>query len=349
MCNAYPDVIFALDDKCTAILRSCDQGQHWEVYAKPGWRFKYFDSLPTFAADPHNPDKVYTLDSTHDLASYDGEKWTAFNVMDHVEMDISYDYIRNVAVDPNDPDIIYAGMFASGGSTVMRTLDGGETWEDISYNLSRIGGALKVNPHTGELYKGSLFGTWIFPAPYEKIPSPEIEENIFGIMIDQDTLELMAGDSQVLHLEFTMSCLSNIDLVWSSSDTSVAKVSDSGEVTAEAAGNCMITVKNESKDISADCKIIVEPNPVAIRSGMSPSFNAFTASNNQLFVTFPDEVMLSNMKLYNLLGEVVFVQTFNGRYVRQTEMDISTLSDGFYILSIATISGSGTQKILLSR
>jgi hypothetical protein len=23
-----------------------------------------------------------------------------------------------------------------------------------------------VNPHTGELFKGSMAGTWIFPAPY---------------------------------------------------------------------------------------------------------------------------------------------------------------------------------------
>lgn len=349
MCNAYPDVIFAMDENCTVILRSCDQGQHWQVYAKPDWRFKYFDSLPTFAADPHNPDKVYTLDRTHDLACYDGEKWTPFNVEDHVDRDISYNYIRNVAVDPNDSDIIYAGMFASGGSMVMRTLDGGETWEDISYNLSRMGGALKVNPHTGELYRGSMYGTWIFPSPYDEVPSPDPGENRFGLKISPDTLELVAGDSLVLTPEFTMSCLKNVDLVWISSDTAVATIDESGVVTAVAEGNCTITAEGEIADVSAVCDVIVEAQPVGIRSHMSTGFNAFAASNDQLQVTFEDEVELSDMRLYNLLGEVVSVQTFSDGFVRQTEMDISALSDGVYILSVATASGSASQKIFVSR
>lgn len=60
-------------------------------------------------------------------------------------------------------------------------MDGGETWQDITYNLARIGGTLKVNPHTGELFRGSLYGTWILPAPYKEIPEPEIPEFDMGI------------------------------------------------------------------------------------------------------------------------------------------------------------------------
>ena len=75
-------------------------------------------------------------------------------------------FVRSVAVDPNNSDVIYAGMSASGGPCIFRSLDGGLTWEDITYNQPRTGvNAMAVNPHTSELYRGSAFGTWIFPAP----------------------------------------------------------------------------------------------------------------------------------------------------------------------------------------
>jgi len=27
-------------------------------------------------------------------------------------------------------------------------------------------GGMRVNPHTGELFKGGVYGTWVFPPPY---------------------------------------------------------------------------------------------------------------------------------------------------------------------------------------
>jgi photosystem II stability/assembly factor-like uncharacterized protein len=74
--------------------------------------------------------------------------------------------VRTVTVDPNDNQVLYAGMHATGLSCIWRSLDGGSTWEDITENLPRMGmSAMTVNPHTSELYRGSAFGTWIYPAP----------------------------------------------------------------------------------------------------------------------------------------------------------------------------------------
>ena len=59
-------------------------------------------------------------------------------------------------------------MFAPGIPCIFRSLDGGASWEDITANLPRCGmSAMKVNPHTGELYKGSVIGTWVYPSAYE--------------------------------------------------------------------------------------------------------------------------------------------------------------------------------------
>ena len=46
-------------------------------------------------------------------------------------------------------------------------MDGGGTWASISDNntISCHEGMLAVNPHTRELYRGSMSGTYIYPAP----------------------------------------------------------------------------------------------------------------------------------------------------------------------------------------
>ena len=349
MCNAYPDVIFALDKGCYVILRSCDQGQHWEEFAKPGWRFRYFDELPTFIADPLNPNKIYTLDKNHDLASYDGKKWTSFKVLDNVDVDISYNYIRNVAIDPNDPDIIYAGMFASGGLMVLRTLDGGKKWEDISYNLSRNGGALKVNPHTGELYRGSHFGTWIFPAPYDEVPFPDSNDNKFGINITPDSVTLPPGATKLLNTEVSLTCLEGLDILWTSSDTAVAKISTSGEITAISEGTCTITAKTGTEKFTADCNVVVDPNSTGTHPIQKTRFKSYIDSRNQLSITFSSAVNLSNIALYNLLGEKVFIRSFkNNSNILRKEIDISGLSQGIYLLSVSTDKGYTSQKIMVN-
>ncbi len=166
MCRSRPDVIFAMDGDRRTILRSQNRGRDWEEYVRPGWRFIRLDNLPTFAADPVDPDKIYTLDAGYDLAVYDGERWKSLNVLHPAGGHPSANFVRTVTVDPNNPDVIYAGMFENGISCIFRSRDGGGTWQDITENLPRNGmGAMAVNPHTSELYKGSCIGTWIYPAP----------------------------------------------------------------------------------------------------------------------------------------------------------------------------------------
>jgi hypothetical protein len=166
MCEADPDTVYAMTDDRSAILRSDDRGSSWIEYAAPGWTFRRLDSLPTFAADPHDCDLVWTIDDSGDLASFDGSAWTSAGVLALSGGDHIGNHVRTVAVDPVDPDVVYAGMFSSGVPCAFRSLDGGSTWEDITLNLPRAGmSAMAVNPHTRELMKGSAIGTWIFPAP----------------------------------------------------------------------------------------------------------------------------------------------------------------------------------------
>ncbi|MDD4226875.1 MAG: T9SS type A sorting domain-containing protein [Mariniphaga sp.] len=347
MCDAYPDVIYALDKNCSVILRSCDRGQHWEEYSKPGWRFRFFDSLPTFAADPIDPYKVYTLDSKHDLAVFNGQKWTSFNVLPKMINDASYNYIRNVTVDPNNPDIIYAGSFAGGGPMVMRTLDGGKTWKDISENLSRNGGALKVNHHTGELYRGSCFGTWIYPAPYSEVPTPEIPEYKTGLEITPDTIVMALEETKALSAEIFTLCDYQYQIDWSSSDTTVAKVSSAGTVTAVGNGNCIVTAQVSGGIYTAECIVTVDSTDTSAPLIPTFDFQAFTDPNNRLQIIFSNPMQVYEVSLFNLTGTKVLTRSFNEySFTHQEEINLSELANGIYIVSVSTKNGISAKKIV---
>lgn len=189
ICLAHPDTVYALDGKGRFnILRSDDRTSTWYLCDKLEWKMQRFDSIPTFAVDPNDPNKVYTLDGAGDLAAgtWDSRtrtmSWKSLGVLGLVKAYRNLNtFVRTVTVDPRRSEVIYAGMSASGISNAWRSSDGGATWEDISYNLPRIGvQAMAVSPHSGELFIGSACGTWVLPPPYEGatpiydkcIPSP---------------------------------------------------------------------------------------------------------------------------------------------------------------------------------
>lgn len=146
------------------LLRSTDGGDTWNVYSSTS-RMNVLDSTPTIAVDANC--NVYAVNaSTGDLRRFDGTRWTDLGVI-ALAGGHANNHVRGVAIDPTHPDVIYAGLFQPGISQVWRSVDRGTNWEDIGYNLPKIGGvnALKVNPHTGELFLGSGIGTWVFPPP----------------------------------------------------------------------------------------------------------------------------------------------------------------------------------------
>jgi photosystem II stability/assembly factor-like uncharacterized protein len=344
MCNAYPDIVYALNKACTVILRSCDQGKTWTEYAKPGWSFRNFDPLPTFAVDPINPKKVYTIDQNHDLASFDGVTWKSFNVMSNLEESISYDYVRNVAIDPNDPSIIYAGMFASGGSTVLRSTDSGDSWEDISNNLARIGGALKVNPHTGELYHGTLFGTWIYPAPYDEVPEPN--QRLFSginIIPSQDTLKV--GDSKMLNIEDLTACLVDPEIIWSSDNESIAEVDQQGIIKAMNKGECFIIARTEDGLYTDSCSILVV-DPTGIEDISNSPIKVSLIKNNLEIVS--SDMRLQRVAIYNILGTKLLDYTYINSDLRAKEsIDISQLKSGCYLIYLYTSDAIFSEKFII--
>ncbi len=167
-CFNHADTVYAMDKKRKTIFRSDDCGKTWRVYVAAAWSFARHDSKPTFSAHASDPDIIYTIDKSGDLAVFDGKKWNSVGVLDLAGSEKPKNYVRSVVVDVLHPEVIYAGMFAPGTETVWRSTDSGKTWKNISYNLPRLGvSGMNINPHSGELFIGGCAGTWVFPPPYK--------------------------------------------------------------------------------------------------------------------------------------------------------------------------------------
>ena len=167
MAQSQPDTIYAMNSNRNQVWRSDDRGENWELYVQTNWTMRRLDSKPTFLVDPQDPEVFYTINSAGDLARYDGQSWTTLPVL-HMTGVTTGSFVRNIAIDPRDNDIIYAGMHGAGRPFLFRSVDRGQTWEDISGNLPRLGiGGLAVHPLTGDVFIGGAAGTHVLAPPYQ--------------------------------------------------------------------------------------------------------------------------------------------------------------------------------------
>ena len=81
--------------------------------------------------------------------------------------------------------------------------------------------------------------------------------DVEGVKIDQQSLELEIGDVVTLNAQVTPSDASDRSVVWSSSNTTVASVSQNGVVTALKAGTARITVRTNDGGYEDYCDIEV--------------------------------------------------------------------------------------------
>tara|TARA_B100000315_G_scaffold260939_1_gene328132 strand:+ start:71273 stop:73582 length:2310 start_codon:yes stop_codon:yes gene_type:complete len=196
----------ALDEDNT-VYKSPDYGESWQELPialsspangiKPGYG-------PNIASNPLNTETVYFGTYSGVFKSNDGG-----NSVEIKENGMVNSYIYDIKVNPQNPDIIFAGGFQGlwksvdggenwirintsevmniainpintdtvywGGSELMRSYDGGETWQDIRGNIMGTITAIDINPvdpnilfvgsyfYGASLYKSENYGNdWVF-------------------------------------------------------------------------------------------------------------------------------------------------------------------------------------------
>ena len=126
-----PEVVFAGTQD--GPYRSADRGMTWERLdyprlAPPVWSFLFRPGDPSVMYLGTAPGEIYRSVNS-------GDSWQKLDaVMGSNEVTMSFPTrVIALAADPNFPDEMYAALEVAG---VIRSSDGGDTWEEITHNLA---------------------------------------------------------------------------------------------------------------------------------------------------------------------------------------------------------------------
>lgn len=81
---------------------------------------------------------------------------------------------------------------------------------------------------------------------------------VIGVALDYTTATLQVGGTQTLNVTFNPTNATNQNVIWSTSNDTVATVDQNGKVTAVATGSATITVTTEDGSKTATCEVTVE-------------------------------------------------------------------------------------------
>ncbi len=272
--NTY---VFALDANRQKIYRSDDHGVTWFLFASlgdVGASARYTNSQPTFTPHPNNPNIIFTLDKQADLlkAVYNSVTkavtYTSLNVFNSLPSWMpagisTFNQIKYIVVDPVNPKVIYVTTIVAGIPSVYRSLDGGTSWQSISDDFPHMPGTTVLNPHTRELFRGSMNGTSIYPAaPADhNPPAPPTSKAGPDQSVVEDTFITLDGtgstDPQGDPLVYSWTAPAGITL---SSAMSPKPTFIAPEVKADTNYTFTLTVNNGTTSSAADQVIITVRN-----------------------------------------------------------------------------------------
>ena len=150
--------------------------------------------------------------------------------------------------DPEDATVTY--LWQRGNGTAFEPIPG-ETSAVYTLSKEDIGKTLQL----------TVTGTGDYQGSSSASISNILDNKVTGVILDQATLDMKAGDSKVLTATVTPEYAADKTVTWSSSDAAVAAVDADGKVTAVAAGQATVTVTTTDGGKTAACAVTVT-NPV---------------------------------------------------------------------------------------
>ena len=154
---------------------------------------------------------------------------------------------------------------------------------------------------------------------------------VMSVTVKPASKTLKVDDTETLTAEVAPDNANVKEVTWSSSDESVATVSETGLVTAKKVGECTITAKSkeEGSTVKGECKITVEAKTLAVEKA---SLANIVVSPNP----FSSQLRISNLDgnalRYELLNTVGVVVRSGALLENETWVDTETLPAGIYFV-----------------
>lgn len=116
-------VAYVVDDRNNGVWKTVDSGANWMFYNSGIPLTSFVETQTVLAISPTNPSALYVNHREGVYKSTDGGvNWTS------AQGDLAVAPASGLAVDPDDPDIVYA-TFGSPLDGTYRSTDGGATWD----------------------------------------------------------------------------------------------------------------------------------------------------------------------------------------------------------------------------
>lgn len=175
----------------------------------------------------------------------------------------------------------------------------------------------------------------------------EEDKTLQGISLSSEIMNLKVGDSKTLTVNYTPVYAANKNVTWSTSDASIATVSD-GVVTAKDAGQATITATSEEGGFKATCKVVVSAT-------LPSNTRIFTRDQRLLDLYLNGEKLYSNVWDYTVSGDdVYYIYHGSGLYKNGVKMntdvikwykgqaiqfqDMTVVGDKLYVLAMDNTS-----------
>lgn len=161
---------------------------------------------------------------------------------------------------------------------------------------------------------------------------------VSSVKIDQSDLELIVDRTGQMTSTVLPSNAEDKSVTWSSSDTDIATVTNSGRLTAIAVGNTTITVTTTDGSYTDTCNVKIIPQPVAVSSVSLDNSNIslVTDETEQLNAT----VLPSNATEKSVLwssGDISIATVSDSGFV-------TAISEGTTFITVNTTDGSFTDS-----
>ncbi len=245
-------------------------------------------------------------------------------------------------------------MKGNGSLLVDGTVEGTITGGDITIGSTGVtgdivvteDGKIKVNEGAkvngsvdaskakeADIADGTVSGQVTPPAKPDK-PTP-----VEGVSFAEATVSIAKGSTKQLVYKISPLTATNQKVSWKSSDATVASVSETGLVTANAAGTATITVTTEDGKKTATCTVTVTEKPVETVAVTGVTLNKTAAS----LLVGATETLTATVNPTNATNKAVTWSSSNAAVATVSAAGVVTaVSNGTATITVTTADGKKT-------
>ncbi|MBJ7428132.1 MAG: Ig-like domain-containing protein, partial [Bacteroidia bacterium] len=214
------------------------------------------------------------------------------------------------------------------------------------YNALNIGKRISDNEigACGRVdFKGGGLSSWRNLMSAKKI---NLINFVSNITIAGQSVINAKGANIILTANISPASANNKNILWSINDTNIATITQTGLVTAKANGTVLITATAaDGGGAKATKAITISNQNVGINEvNLSNQITVYpNPASNFVKITTTKNLTIQQLKLLDITGKII------AQYNNQTEIDLSEIANGMYLLQIQTENGNLVKQVVINK